>query len=61
MITKEMTVSEVLEMGEKYEKIFNMYLLTCAGCPGAYAETLQQAAEGHGIDLEKLLRDLNGA
>lgn len=61
MITKDMTVSEILEISEKYERIFDRYMLTCAGCPGAEAETLEQAAEGHGIDLEKLLRDLNGA
>ena len=33
----------------------------CAGCPGAEMETIEQAAEGHGLDLEKLLADLNGA
>ena len=56
-----MTVFEVLEMDEKYEEIFAKHLLTCAGCPGAQMETLEQAAEGHGISLEKLLADLNGA
>lgn len=56
-----MSVSEVLLMGEKYEKIFEKYLLACAGCPGADMETLEQAAEGHGLDLDKLLEDLNGA
>ena len=59
MITKEMTVSEVLSMDEKYEKIFEKYFLTCAGCPGAENETLMLAAEGHGIDLAQLLEDLN--
>lgn len=61
MITKEMTVSQVLEMGEGYEEIFQKYLLTCSGCPGAATETLEEAAEGHGVSLEKLLRDLNEA
>ena len=61
MINKDMKVFEVLEMDEKYEEIFAKHLLTCAGCPGAQMETLEQAAEGHGISLEKLLADLNGA
>ena len=61
MITKEMTVSQVLEMGEGYEKIFEKYLLTCPGCPGAITETLEEAAKGHGINLERLLDDLNKA
>ena len=61
MITKDMTVFEVLEKDEKYETIFKKNFLSCAGCPGAQMETLEQAAEGHGISLEKLLADLNGA
>ena len=61
MITKEMTVSQVLEMGEIYEKVFQKYLLTCSGCPGAMTETLEEAAKGHGISLENLLNDLNKA
>ena len=61
MITKEMTVSEVLDMGECYEKVFEKFLLTCAGCPGAAMENLEQAAKGHGVNLEKLLEDLNNA
>jgi len=61
MITKEMTVSEVLELGDCYEKVFEKYLLTCAGCPGAAMETLEQAAKGHGVNLDKLLEDLNNA
>ncbi len=60
MITKDMTIFEILEMGEEYEKIFQKYMLTCAGCPGGAAETLEQAASGHGVNLEKLLKDLNG-
>ena len=61
MITKDMTVSEVLEKDDKYQAIFERNFLSCAGCPGAQMETLEQAAEGHGISLEKLLADLNGA
>lgn len=61
MITKEMTVSQVLDMGESYEEIFQKYLLTCSGCPGAASETLEEAAKGHGVDLEKLLEELNRA
>jgi len=59
MITKEMTVIEVLNLGEQYEKVFEKYLLTCAGCPGATMETLEQAAKGHGVDVNRLLEDLN--
>ena len=61
MITKEMSVIEVLNMGEQYGKVFEKYLLTCAGCPGATMETLEQAAKGQGVDIDQLLADLNQA
>ena len=51
----------MLELDDKYEEIFQNHLLSCAGCPGAEMETIEQAAKGHGVDLEKLLKDLNGA
>ena len=59
MITKEMTVSDVLEMGDCYEKVFEKYLLTCAGCPGASMETLEEACQVHEIDVDALLKALN--
>lgn len=59
MITKEMTVIEVLNMGEQYGRVFDSFLLTCAGCPGAQRETLEEAAKGHGVELEYLLAELN--
>lgn len=59
MITKEMLVFDILNMDEKYEKVFDRYFLTCVGCPGAQMETLEEAAKGHGVDVDALLRDLN--
>lgn len=59
MITKDMTVVEVLNLSEEYEQVFKKYLLTCAGCPAAQMETLEEAAEGHGVNIGQLLEDLN--
>lgn len=61
MITKEMTVAQVLELGEHYEEIFAEFLLDCSGCPGADRETLEEAAKGHGVRLDALLEALNRA
>ena len=41
MITKDMTVAEVLELDGDYESIFVKYFMTCSGCPGATLETLE--------------------
>ena len=61
MITKDMTVVEILNMDEKYEKVFERHLLSCAGCPGAASETLEEAAKGHGVDISRLMEELNQA
>ena len=61
MVTKDMSVIDVLNMGEHMEQVFKKYLLTCAGCPAAQRETLEEAAEGHGVDIHRLLEDLNRA
>lgn len=59
MITKEMRVNEILDLNSDLIDVFIAHDLPCLGCPGASMETLQEAAESHGVDLDKLLEDLN--
>lgn len=54
-----MNVSEVLALHPEFEQIFLAHGLNCVGCPGSAAETIKEAADGHGIDLASLLEDLN--
>lgn len=58
-ITEEMMVCEILDMDDKLEAVFNRHGLLCLGCPGAVSETLREAADGHNIDINALLSDLN--
>lgn len=58
-ITREMRVCEILDINPEFEKVFIKHGLPCLGCPGAEQESLTEAAEGHGIDIEALLYDLN--
>lgn len=58
-ITEEMKVCEVLDLDDRLETIFENHGLLCSGCPGAIQETLREAAEGHEIDVNELLKDLN--
>lgn len=58
-ITKETRVCEILEIDHELEKVFDKHGMPCLGCPGAEQESLGEAAEGHGIDVEALLTDLN--
>lgn len=59
IITKDMKVCDILDINEELEKVFERHGLLCVGCPGAAAETLQEAADGHGVSIDALLRDLN--
>ena len=58
-ITETMLVCQVLELHPEFENIFMAHGLNCAGCPGASMESIREAAEGHGIDMNALLDDLN--
>ena len=58
-ITEDMKVCDVLNLNDDMELIFEEHGLLCTGCPGAVQETLREAAEGHGLDMEELLRALN--
>ena len=54
-----MIVNEVLDLGDEMNDVFFRNGLKCQGCPGGLSESLEEAAEGHGINLKKLLLDLN--
>ncbi|MEA4987398.1 MAG: DUF1858 domain-containing protein [Anaerovorax sp.] len=58
-INESMLVSEIMDMGPDVTEIFLRNGLNCLGCPGAATENLQEAAEGHGVDLKALMADLN--
>ena len=61
-ITKEMTINEVVEKYSKTVSVFMNYGLHCMGCPAAADESIEEAVKVHqGIDLDKLLKDLNRA
>ena len=58
-ITKDMTIGEVVrQYPESIDVLMNVGM-GCVGCPSAQAETLEEAAQVHGLDLEKLLEALN--
>jgi hybrid cluster-associated redox disulfide protein len=61
MITKKMTLSEILSKYPKTLDVFMEYNLHCAGCAAAQFETIEQAAKAHGINVTKLIKDLNKA
>ena len=59
MITKDMTIGEVIKISESKADILMSFGMGCVGCPSAQAETVEEAAYVHGINLEELLEALN--
>lgn len=59
-VNKDMTISEVLSVcGPDVAPIFMSFGMHCLGCPISRGETVEQAAQAHGIDLEEMLTALN--
>lgn len=59
MITKDMTIGEVVNADSSKAEVLMSFGMGCVGCPSAQAETLAEAAVVHGINLEQLLEALN--
>ncbi|MBN2259174.1 MAG: DUF1858 domain-containing protein [Clostridiales bacterium] len=59
MISKDMTVNEVLEKDRNLAGVFMQHGMMCIGCPSATMESIEQAAAVHGLNLNNLLTDLN--
>ena len=59
MITKEMTIGEVLSKDRATAPIFMAFGMHCLGCPHSAGESLEEAGMVHGIDVNQLVEELN--
>ena len=57
-IDKDMTIGEILEMAPEKAEILMNAGMHCLGCPASQGETLEEACEVHGIDVEEVLKEL---
>lgn len=58
-VTKETTIGELLMMDRSAGAILMQNGMHCVGCPSAAGETLEEASLVHGMDINKLLDDIN--
>lgn len=58
-ITSDMIISEVLNVNKSLAQVFLNNGLYCLGCPSASGENIEDACEIHGLDCDKLVRELN--
>ena len=59
IITKDMTIGEVVRQKPESVEVLMGFGMGCVGCPSAQAETLEEAAMVHGLDLDALMAKLN--
>ena len=59
-LTKDTTIGELLQMDPEIGNVLMEIGMHCLGCPSAQRETLEQAADVHGLDVDDLLEDLKG-
>jgi len=58
-VTKDMFIKDILDVDRGLAAILLNHGMRCVGCPSAAAETLEQAAMGHGIDADELMKEMN--
>lgn len=61
MVTKDMSIGEIVEKWPTTVEVFKSHGMGCLGCAIAHFETLEEGANAHGIDLDALLCDLSMA
>lgn len=54
-IVKTMTIGEVMNMDPNVAPVLMGFGLHCFGCPMSQMETLEEAAQVHGIDADLLV------
>ncbi len=60
-ITKEMGIADIVSEHPETMEVFMKHGMHCIGCAAARFENLEQGCIAHGIDADKLVKDLNKA
>ena len=59
LINKDTKIGEIIENAPEKAELLLEAGMHCLGCPASQAETLEEACEVHGIDVEELVKKLN--
>ena len=54
-LTKDMTIGEILQSAPEVAPLLMSVGMYCLGCPASQAETLEEAAMVHGINIDELM------
>ena len=59
MISKDMTIGDILRVDEGLVPILLETGMHCLGCPSAQAESLEDACAVHGTDVDAIINKMN--
>ncbi len=59
-LTKDMTIGQILRERPEAAEILMEFGMGCLGCPSSLAESLEDAAIVHDIDIDELMDALDG-
>ena len=60
-ITKDMQIGQIIEEYPKTFEVFERNGLHCVGCAIATYESIEDGAKVHGINVKRLLKELNNS
>lgn len=58
-ISSDMLIGDILKIDVGTVPVFLENGMHCLGCPSAQGESLEEACAAHGIDPDKLVKELN--
>jgi hybrid cluster-associated redox disulfide protein len=58
-VTKDMIIADILALDRGTVPILFKIGMPCLGCPSASGESLEQACAVHGVDADKIVKELN--
>ena len=59
MVTKQMSIGEVLKLSRETAPIFMSFGMHCLGCPHSQGESVEMACAVHGINADEMIAKLN--
>ncbi len=59
MITKDTIIGDILTIAPQTAPLFMGIGMHCLGCPASRNETVEQACQVHGFDVDVLLEKVN--
>ena len=56
---KDTKIGEIMEVAPEKAEILLSIGMHCLGCPASQAETIEEACDVHGVNVDELLAKLN--